>query len=292
MRLTERARRDLERYLEEVRSSLTGHVDVDADDVVDGIREHVETALAHRQQDPVTAEDLADVLDRLGSPPQWAEMAGGGEPAPREAPPGREEAGSEARPERRAAPFPRPAAELAPLVLVAVGGTLVLTELTPLLGWALLVVGAITARLVVGQPAFRGRRATLSAALVSLIWHVAATVAFATLLLLPALLIWSQAQTGGALEPFLFERTLPPGGSRIPGQRPEGFWPLVALIAGLATGGWWIVVGLLARRGREIPRRWLGPASYLVSNGAVRGILLGGGFLFTISTVVLVAAVG
>ncbi len=56
-------------YLERVRLSLRG-TSVDADEVERDVREHIEVALDGRST-PVSAADLGDVLERLGSPDQW-----------------------------------------------------------------------------------------------------------------------------------------------------------------------------------------------------------------------------
>ncbi len=64
------AQKTLDQYLRQVHAYLRGSASVDAGDVEQSIHEHVETELAHASE-PVTAEQLTDVLKRLGSPRQW-----------------------------------------------------------------------------------------------------------------------------------------------------------------------------------------------------------------------------
>jgi len=68
--LTQDARDDLERYLRGVKAALRGHPAVDADEVEGDIRGHVDAELAEREQ-PVGADGLRAVLERLGAPGQW-----------------------------------------------------------------------------------------------------------------------------------------------------------------------------------------------------------------------------
>ena len=64
------AQKTLDQYLRQVHAYLRGSASVDAVDVEQSIHEHVETELANASR-PVTAEQLTDVLKRLGSPRQW-----------------------------------------------------------------------------------------------------------------------------------------------------------------------------------------------------------------------------
>jgi hypothetical protein len=68
--LTLEAQHRLDRYLQEVRLLLRGAAGVDAAEVEHDVREHIETELG-AAADPVTAEELENVLRRLGSPTQW-----------------------------------------------------------------------------------------------------------------------------------------------------------------------------------------------------------------------------
>lgn len=276
MNLTEKARSDLEEYLRDVRTSLEGDPDVDPDHVVEGIREHVAAALAGLDADPGTAEDLADVLLRLGSPGQWREAA---PPAP-----GRPESESARRRESRH----RTGWEVTPLLLVAGGGILILAELAAPLGWGLLAAGALTARIVIGSRPPGPQSLSAPEGLTSLLWHVA-VVTFATaLVLFPAILVWSQSQTGGILEPLIMNRTLPPGATPFMGDRPGGYWSLVALTAGLATGVWWTMLGLVARRAPDPIDRVLGPASWLASDSLLAGLLVCGALLLGLCLLLVV----
>ncbi len=68
--LTDAAKRCLEEYLAEVRSSLRHCPSVDVADVERDVLEHIEHALAGSHE-AVDAPELRDVLRRLGSPAQW-----------------------------------------------------------------------------------------------------------------------------------------------------------------------------------------------------------------------------
>lgn len=282
MKLTEKARADLEAYLRDVRAALEGDPGVDPDHVVEGIREHVEAALNRQGDEPGTAEGLADVLERLGIPGQWAasgEVPSAGSIDATHDPAGRSDPPALLRP------------EVVPLVLAGIGTVLVLAELAVPLGWGLIVMGAVTARVVLHAPGVQSRRDAPAGVLVSLLWHFSAIVAAGALVLLPALLVWGQSQTGGVLEPLILDRILPPGGSLIPGDRPGGYWPLVGLLSGTATGVWWIALALLGRWAARGVRRALGNASYLVSGPVLRGLLVGGGILLILSLLFLLGRV-
>ena len=68
--LTPAARERLDSYLQRLRSELRGTRSVVADEVEQGVREHIEIALAGAQA-PVGATDVIAVLDRLGPPERW-----------------------------------------------------------------------------------------------------------------------------------------------------------------------------------------------------------------------------
>jgi hypothetical protein len=68
--LTPAARERLDSYLQRLRSELHGTRSVVAEEVEQGVREHIEIALAGAQA-PVGATEMIAVLDRLGSPERW-----------------------------------------------------------------------------------------------------------------------------------------------------------------------------------------------------------------------------
>ena len=68
--LTPDAKVRFEQYLQRLRGSLRGTRAVEADEVEQNVREHVEIALAGVPS-PVGAASLADVLEQLGPPEQW-----------------------------------------------------------------------------------------------------------------------------------------------------------------------------------------------------------------------------
>lgn len=71
IRMTDRASERVDEYVSRVRRALAPHPDVDADEVADDVRAHVVEALRDRPE-PVGEDDVAGVLDRLGSPGRWA----------------------------------------------------------------------------------------------------------------------------------------------------------------------------------------------------------------------------
>lgn len=71
IRMTDRAEDRVNAYLGKVRRALAGHPGVDADEVVADVRSHLGEALRERPE-PVGEDDVATVLDRLGTPGRWA----------------------------------------------------------------------------------------------------------------------------------------------------------------------------------------------------------------------------
>jgi len=67
---TQAARDRLDEYLDVVRQSCTDASASDVDEVIADIREHIEEELSSASG-PVSAQQLADVLERLGDPRQW-----------------------------------------------------------------------------------------------------------------------------------------------------------------------------------------------------------------------------
>jgi len=70
--LTLEAQHRLDRYLSQVRALLRAAPKLDADEIERDIRSHIDTELADRDHE-VTAEELENVLRRLGSPTQWVD---------------------------------------------------------------------------------------------------------------------------------------------------------------------------------------------------------------------------
>jgi hypothetical protein len=71
MTLSREAGSRLDQYLNEMRASLVGSTEVDVVEVEQDIRDHVEADLGENSA-PVSVETLNRVLERLGSPHQWA----------------------------------------------------------------------------------------------------------------------------------------------------------------------------------------------------------------------------
>ncbi len=70
MDLTPSARQRFDDYFRNLRHSLRSVPNSEAVDVEQSVREHIEVALAGAST-PVAAEQLAEVLDRLGAPDHW-----------------------------------------------------------------------------------------------------------------------------------------------------------------------------------------------------------------------------
>lgn len=68
--LTAEARQRFDDYLARMRSALRGTRAVEAEEVEQNVREHVELALADAKG-PVGPQQLAEVLDQLGAPERW-----------------------------------------------------------------------------------------------------------------------------------------------------------------------------------------------------------------------------
>ena len=272
MERTARAQELWERYQADVRRALAAS-DVDAEDVLAGIREHVEAEAVREGLSTVTGEDLAEILDRLGPPQQWAEADPGD--ASSSGRNGGDGAAADLSPEGRAA-------SLAALVLVIVGVTLVLLGLWSGVGWGFLVIGAVLARAAVGDapPPTDGagswRTASPLRRLASVIWWVAVVGAAAALLFAPAVLTWAAAQTGGWLEAPLTERF----GA---GPRPAAYWRATVLLIGALSGTWWLVSGGLLLRFREGLRGLLGEAAIVLPRRAPRVLLVAGTALLVLS---------
>ena len=68
--LTDNAKKHLDNYLQQVRTCLKDCPTVDADEVEQNIKEHIESELQDSSE-PVSLDALDDILKRLGSPQQW-----------------------------------------------------------------------------------------------------------------------------------------------------------------------------------------------------------------------------
>ncbi len=70
IKLTDNAQKSLDHYLHQARAYLKGAKSVDAAEVEQNITEHIENELASAAE-PVSADELETVLQKLGSPQQW-----------------------------------------------------------------------------------------------------------------------------------------------------------------------------------------------------------------------------
>ncbi|MFC1738797.1 hypothetical protein ACFL1G_07110, partial [Planctomycetota bacterium] len=68
--LTDNAKKHLDDYLHQVRTCLKGCSSVDADEVEQNIKDHIESELQDSSE-PISFDALDDVLKKLGSPQQW-----------------------------------------------------------------------------------------------------------------------------------------------------------------------------------------------------------------------------
>jgi hypothetical protein len=78
---TDEARTHLDRYLRRMRSALSSQLSVDVSDVERDIISHIDAELAQEAQ-PIAAQRLIAVLDRLGPPDRWLpvdEVSAGGQ---------------------------------------------------------------------------------------------------------------------------------------------------------------------------------------------------------------------
>jgi len=251
--LTDRARDHLERYLDEVRRVAAAGGDVDADDVVAGVREHVEAELADEDPGaPITAERLDQVLERLGTPGRWE-----GEPR---------NAGAEAAQPREA--------HTALIAVIALGlvGLLLATFERPVPGIALLAAGGAVARVAL----MAGDRASseLGELVLRTYWTLTALAVLVLLLAAPAVAVWSSAQIGGFLD-GLANPSAPP----IPGTRDPSYWRWITGLVAASTAAWWTVLGLAGVKWRPFANRLVGPALVQLSAASVRGLIACGVFL-------------
>lgn len=259
MRYTEPARAALDAYLARVRRALEGRSDVDAGDVVAGLAEHVEAELAFRAADPATAEDVAEVLERVGPVETVGEVGGKGEAAGD---------GGGVAPEVARGPT------LAVLTVALAGIVLLPTRLMPV-GVVLLLTTVVAARLVLPGA---GPVHSVEGRLIRALWGIGAAVTVVGLLLGPAVLVWSQAQIGGVLEAPLARHVGAEGA-----ERPIRYWLAMAGAAGLVTGTWWMVLGLVVRRFGDAIRRGLGAASPVVPVRSAPTLIRVGLALFVVS---------
>jgi hypothetical protein len=68
--LSQEAQSHLERYLRQIKTALRGHPSIDADEVERDVLGHIDAELSG-QREPIAANRLLQVLDRLGTPNQW-----------------------------------------------------------------------------------------------------------------------------------------------------------------------------------------------------------------------------
>lgn len=254
--LTDRARDRLDGYLAEVRRAAAARGDVDADDVVAGVREHVDAELAEQAPgSPVTAERLEEVLERLGMPGRWED--GHGSDAGRQH-------GSTVAPMARGA-------VLALVGALALGlvGLLLATLERPVPGVALLAMGALVARAALAAPA--GTLSDVAELVLRFYWTLAVFTVVVALLAAPAVAVWSSAQIGGFLDGWAN-----PGAPPIPGTRDPSYWRWIAGLAAGSTGAWWILLGVAGLRWAPLANRLLGPAHFHFSRPAARALIAGG----------------
>jgi serine beta-lactamase-like protein LACTB, mitochondrial len=230
--LTDRARGRLERYLAEVRDVVARCGEADPDEVVAGIREHVDAELAAAGLDePVTAEALDRVLERLGAPERWHEATSGSAPAARTAP-----------------------TAFTPLLAfaLAVTGALIAAFAMPLPGLTLIAFGALAARAALeGGASFEGS----SGGLLRLYWTTAVFALVGAVALAPAAVLWGSAQIGGAIDHWAN-----PGAPPVPGTRSTTYWWRVAGAALAVSAVWWAALAMIALRWPHLANRLLGPA--------------------------------
>lgn len=267
IRLTQGAREYLQAYLSDVRHALAGSSDVDPSDVEAGIREHVETLLTGQgagSDEPATVQDIADAIQRLGSPEAWRAEGAEGPVA-------------ETEPTTTAERKSRDRLLALAFVTIGLGAALAFTALWAGLGWLLLVGGSLSLRLLapveIDDPGISPLERLATGW-----WIVFATAAAVALLIGPGLLAWGAGQIGGVLEPTLEARVGAAGGERYP-----AYWIATTAVGAFVTGVWWILLGLIVARFRAGIRQALGAADRLLRPGASRALVLGGAVLVVLS---------
>lgn len=264
IRLTRKAEDRLVEYLDDVRRSMEATPGMDAADVVAGIREHVEAELGAAGTTEATAEDVADVIARLGPPSAWGT-------------PGAEaEAGAKDPSHSPTVSGAWPIAGGS--LLVALGLPLAFTARWAGLGWILLISGTLVLRLASSGDEGLPSRHRPAERLAVAWWRLAAAAGALALLLAPAVLAWGAAQIGGPLEAPLAARI---GVDGYP--RSWTYWGATAAVGAFATGLWWITIGTGVRLFTDGLRRALGSSRYLVGQGVPRRLVVSGLALVALS---------
>lgn len=218
IRLTDQGQDRLDEYLGRVRRALSGHPEIDHEEVVADVQSHVEEALRERPA-PVGEDDVTAVLDRLGAPGRWA-------PA------------EERRGWRGTLARIRGGPDDWRLAYLCFGLTLVALIAMPFGGILLLIPAFVLAR---GTLALAEERDQPLEAQRWLVYPVlvAVYVPLAAVILLWPVLVSPAVFSPGGLIDFLqgmWRIPFPPHGS------PE-HWTRSAAWTAVATGAWWSVVG-------------------------------------------------
>lgn len=221
IRLTDRGQERLDEYLARVRRALSGHPEIDHEEVVADVRSHIEEAIRERPA-PVGEDDVTAVLDRLGSPGRWAPI-------------------EERRGWRGTLARIRRGPDDWRLAYLCFGLTVVALIAAPFGGLLLLIPAFVLAR---GTLALAEERDQTLQAQRWLVYPalVAAYLPLAILLLLWPVLASSAVFSPGGLVDWMqgmWSIPFPPHGS------PE-HWTHAAAWTAVATGAWWSVVGGVA----------------------------------------------
>jgi hypothetical protein len=252
LEMTDAARRRLERYMEEARRALAARPRPEADEVLRGLREHVDVELGARGAagESVSAGELEEVLERLGTPESLAEVA-------------RAES-SHAVPARWTA--------LAALGLLLASALLLAAGRALPVAFVLVLAGLVLGRLSLGSETTAGA-AEPAGRMLRLLLVGAVTALLVALLLAPTVLVWSQAQIGGFID-----AARNPGAPPLPGTRPGSYWVYITGLAALITGLWWLLAGAACARWTVAARRAVGPLPLRIASRHGR-ILAGAGLV-------------
>ena len=228
IRLTDRGQERLDAYLGRVRRVLSGHAEVDPDEVVADVRSHVEEALRERPL-PVGEDDVEAVLDRLGSPGRWV-------PA------------GERRGWRGALERIRRGPDDWRLAYLCFGLTVVAVLAAPFGGLLLLLPAFVLAR---GTLTLAEEREQLPAAHRWLVYPtlIAVYVPLAALILLWPVLGSPAVFSPGGIVDWLQQTR----GISFPAHGTPEHWIHSAAWTAVATGAWWSVAGSVA----AIRPRWV-----------------------------------
>ena len=255
-----------DRYLRQVRDSLRGHTSVDVDDVERDVQGHIDAALAGRPE-PIDAGSLREILDRLGAPqtwvpsddlPSWRHMFSRLSKAP----------------EDWRLPF------LSFICLLA-GVTLFLLPFGMLMLWPLPVILPIASFILA-----RASLSVLAAhgeSIATQRWLLFPPLLLVYVPLAIALFAWPVPLLAGAVTDLRLVREW------VETISPRSFEANEAIVAVLAISIWWVVLGLLLVRFKQVAQAVFWPVAEWLGRRHAIGLSVAGGILAAAAAIVLAA---